>query len=138
MTPRFATLLFGVLTMYTQPGCYYWQPLEVYTPNSPPEILYSDPPQGAVMQIRTSQTNPAFIVAQDPDIDDTLQFQWFISGAIILGPGETIIQQDFIGSKIDIQQAEDSWHGRTLTCVVVDLTGSTASISWPIEVLEEN
>ena len=100
--------------------------------------LYSDPAQGAVMQIRTSQTNPAFIVAQDTDPGDTLQFQWFISGAIILGPGETIIQQEFIGSKIDIQQAEESWHGRTLTCVVVDSTGSTASISWPIEILEEN
>ena len=138
MTPRFAPLLFGVIAMHTQSGCYYWRPLEVYTPNSPPEILYSDPAQGDPMQIRTSQSTPAFIVAQDPDIDDALQFQWFISGAIILGPGETIIQQDFIGSKIDIQQAEESWHGRTLTCVVVDSTGATASISWPIEVLEEN
>jgi hypothetical protein len=138
MTRHFATLLLGILAMNTQPGCYYWRPLEVYTPNSPPEILYSDPAQGAVMQIRTSQTNPAFIVAQDTDPGDTLQFQWFISGAIILGPGETIIQQEFIGSKIDIQQAEESWHGRTLTCVVVDSTGSTASISWPIEILEEN
>ena len=138
MTRHFATLLLGILAMNTQSGCYYWRPLDVYTPNSPPEILYSDPAQGAVMQIRTSQTNPAFIVAQDTDPGDTLQFQWFISGAIILGPGETIIQQEFIGSKIDIQQAEESWHGRTLTCVVVDSTGSTASISWPIEILEEN
>ena len=50
MTRRFATLLFGVLTIYVQSGCYYWRPLEVYTPNSPPEILYSDPAQG-VLQI---------------------------------------------------------------------------------------
>jgi hypothetical protein len=90
------------------------------------------------MQMRTSQNNPAFVVAQDLDVDDTLQFQWFISGAVILGPGETIIQQDFLGSKIDIQAAENSWHGRTLTCVVVDSMGATSSISWPIEILEEN
>ena len=59
--------------MYTQPGCYYWRPLEVYTPNSPPEILYSDPAQGAVMQIRTSQ-KIQLIVAQDTDPGDTLSF----------------------------------------------------------------
>ena len=138
MTPRFAPLLFGVSVLFSQSGCYYWQPLEIYTPNSPPEILYSDPAKGAPMQIRVSQNNPAFVVAQDPDVEDSMQFQWFISGAIILGPGETIVQQDFLGSKIDIQQAEENWHGRTLTCVVVDSTGSTASISWPIEILEEN
>jgi hypothetical protein len=138
MTTRFAPLLIGILAFPFFSGCYYWRPLEVYTPNSPPEILYSDPAKGAAMQIRISQRNPAFVVAQDLDADDTLQFQWFVSGAIILGPGETIVQQEFLGSKIEIQQAEESWHGRTLTCVVVDSTGSTASISWPIEILEEN
>jgi len=131
-------LFFGALFIPLSGGCYYWQPLEVYTPNSPPEILYSDPPMGATMQMRISQLNPAFVVAQDPDVDDTMQFQWFISGAVILGPGETIVQQNFLGSKIDIQQAEENWHGRTLTCIVVDSLGATASISWPIEILEEN
>lgn len=131
-------IVFGAFGISSLSGCYYWQPLEIYTPNSSPEILYSDPALGATMQMRISQNNPAFVVAQDPDPNDVLQFQWFVSGAVILGPGETIVQQEFLGSKIDILDAQETWHGRTLTCVVVDMSGETASISWPIEILEEN
>lgn len=119
-------------------GCYYWRPLEVYTPNYPPEILYSDPSNGTTMQLQISQNNSAFVVVQDLDDSDTLQFQWFISGAILLGPGESFSQGEFVGSKITIVNAEESWHGRTLTCVVIDGSNETATISWPIEILEEN
>jgi hypothetical protein len=119
-------------------SCYYWRPLEVYTPNSNPEILFSDPAEGEPMQLRVSQMNSAFVVVQDLDMDDTLQFQWYISGAILLGPGESFSQGEFIGSKIEIADAEESWHGRTITCVVIDSANSTATTTWPIEILEEN
>ena len=49
-------------------SCYYWRPLEVYTPNSNPEILFSDPAEGEPMQLRVSQINSAFVVVQDLDM----------------------------------------------------------------------
>ena len=119
-------------------GCYYWRPLQVYTPNSTPEILFSDPAEGDPMQLRVSQTSSAFVVVQDLDLEDSLQFQWYISGAVLLGPGQSFSQGDFIGSKIELTDAEESWHGRTITCVVIDDANATATASWRIEILEEN
>jgi hypothetical protein len=119
-------------------GCYYWRPLEVIAPNTPPEILHSDPPMGAVMQLSPSSSNIAFVVAQDETSNDSLRFQWYISGAAFLGAGESLPQEGFIGSKIEFTSLESSWHNRNLNCVVYDSYNASASISWPIEILEGN
>ena len=119
-------------------GCYYWRPILVVSPNTPPEILYSDPPFGDVMQLSLSTSNSAFVVVQDLDTDDNLRFQWYISGSVILGTGETLSQDGFEGSKLVFSNVEASWHNRTLTCIVFDSSNESATISWPIEILEEN
>ena len=120
-------------------ACYYWPPtIYVEDANNPPEILHSDPPEGSPLQVTTSASHSAFIVVQDIDADDTLRFQWWISQIGILGPGEALLQDDFAGSKIELTNIEDSWHNRTLNCVVYDDDNASAERSWTIEVLEEN
>lgn len=119
-------------------GCYYWRPLGVYYPNTAPEILHSDPPLGAIMELSVSNSNNAFVVVQDIDPDDTVRFQWYISGLSLLGPGESLLQDGFVGSKLEITSASESWHNRTLTCMVYDSFNASASISWTINILEEN
>ena len=131
-------LLSSGMIAFWMSGCYYWRPILVVSPNSPPEILHSDPPFGEVMQLRLSNSNSAFVVVHDIDADDTLRFQWYISGSILLGTGETLSQEGFEGSKLVFNNVEESWHNRTLTCVVFDSSNASASISWPIEILEEN
>ena len=120
-------------------ACYYWPPIiYVEDANNSPEILHSDPPEGSSLQVTTSASHSAFIVVQDVDTDDTLRFQWWISQIGILGPGEALLQDDFVGSKIELNNIESSWHNRTLNCVVYDDNNASAERSWTIEVLEEN
>ena len=90
------------------------------------------------MQLSSTSSNIAFVVAQDQTTNDTLRFQWYISGAAFLGAGDSLPQDGFVGSKIEFQSIEPSWHNRTLNCVVYDSFNSSASISWMIEILEEN
>ena len=90
------------------------------------------------MQLNPSTPNIAFVVAQDQTENDTLRFQWYISGAAFLGSGESLPQEDFVGSKIEFTSLEPSWHNRNLNCVVYDSYNASANISWPIEILEGN
>lgn len=120
-------------------SCFYW-PLRIHIEdeNHPPEILHSDPSEGAVLQVTTSSSDTVFVVVQDKDPDDELSFMWSISGLGLQSGGEPLLQDDFIGSKIVLNNIEVSWHNRTLTCKVYDSERTSAEISWTIEVLEEN
>jgi hypothetical protein len=125
--------------MLLSTSCFYWPPkIYIEDENNPPEILHSDPAEGLSLQVTTSSSHSAFIVVQDIDPDDSLRFQWFISGIGILGPGEALLQDDFIGSKIELNNIESSWHNRSLNCVVYDSENESATMSWTIEILEEN
>ena len=128
----------ATLMLAVSQGCIYWRTIEIISPNTIPEILHSDPPSGEIMRLSSSSSNIAFVVAQDQTPDDTLRFQWYISGAAFLGSGESLPQEGFVGSKIELTSIEPSWHNRTLTCVVYDSYNASATISWPIEILEEN
>ena len=119
-------------------GCSFWLPFIPISTNSPPEILHSDPPFGAAMKLSTTSPNIAFVVAQDQSEDDTLRFQWYISGSAFFGAGESLPPDGFIGSKIELNTIETTWHNRSLNCVVYDNFNASANISWPIEILEEN
>lgn len=120
-------------------ACYYWPPIiSVEVENNPPDILHSDPAEGSPFRVTTSSSHSAFIVVQDIDPNDALRFQWWISGIGILGPGEALLQNDFMGSKVELSNIEVSWHNRTLNCVVYDDDNASAEISWIIEILEEN
>lgn len=127
-----------VLCMMMISGCLYIPPTEPLEENSPPEFLHSDPPAGEILRLTLSASRNVFVVVQDLDLNDTLRFQWYISGIGILGPGESLLQDDFIGSKIELNNADSSWHNRSLFCVVYDDSNATNSISWTIEILEEN
>lgn len=112
-------------------GCLYLQPFEIDEPNMAPTILHSDPAETDFLNMN-NDTTTVFVIVQDENDPENLEFHWWISGIGPIGTAEPLTGNGYIGSKLQLTHTP-SWNGRTLNCAVYDSFYASAERSWFIQ-----
>ena len=107
------------------------QPFEINEPNMPPVILHSDPAETDFLILNNDSTT-VFVVVQDENDPENIEFHWWISGIGPIGTAEPLTGNGYIGSKLMLPHTP-SWNGRTLNCAVYDSFYASAERSWFIQ-----
>jgi hypothetical protein len=119
------------LLFISNTGCLYLQPFEIDEPNMAPTILHSDPAETDFLNMN-NDTTTVFVIVQDENDPENLEFHWWISGIGPIGTAEPLTGNGYIGSKLQLPHTP-SWNGRTLNCAVYDSFYASAERSWFIQ-----
>ena len=128
-----ALLACGLGVALGAPGCYFFLPIVEVEANEAPEIVESDPPEGATLLFDREVERPFVVVTDDSDI--ALDILWSISGGVGTLGGAEPIGGTLQGSQLSLGW-DDSYEGEALRVSVYDSGGASVSREWIMEGLE--